>query len=78
MSIVEYVEIGLILLALVLLGYGFGRYGFKKQQTDGSVIIEPTEDGERDRIRFVLEMELDEITTRDQLLLKVENRLSKN
>ena len=77
MSIVEYIEIGLILFAMVLLGFGFGRYGFKKQKYDGTVILETTEDGERDRIRFVLDMELDEITTKDQLLLKVSNQLSK-
>jgi hypothetical protein len=40
-------------------------------------VIETTEDGERERIRFVLDLELDEIRYKTQLVLKVENGISK-
>lgn len=69
--------IGLSVLWLIA-GYIFGKLTRKKPTYDGTVFLEPTEDGERDRIRFVLDMELNEITTKDQLLLKVDNQLSKN
>lgn len=69
----------LICIIFICLGFGFviGRFGLKKH-IDGTVVIEQTEDGKRDRIRFVLDLELDEIKSKTQLVLKVENDLSKN
>lgn len=71
----EYVI--LICIIVVCLGIGFviGRLSLKKH-IDGTVVLEQTEDGERDRIRFVLDMELDEIKDKTQLVFKVENDLS--
>ena len=69
----------LIAVALVLIGLGFifGRFMLKRHR-DGSVVIEMTEDRERERVRFVLDLELDEIKYKKQLVLKVENTLSQN
>lgn len=72
----EYIIIGCIILACLAFGFVIGRFGLK-QHRDGTVVIETTEDGERERIRFVLDLELDEIRYKTQLVLKVENDISK-
>ena len=71
----EYaIMIGLSVLWLIL-GFIFGRLS-KKTKPNGTIIIEPTEDGERERVRFVLDMDLDEIKTKRCLIFTVENQLS--
>lgn len=71
----EYVILICIIVVCLGLGFIIGRFGLKKH-IDGTVVIEQTEDGERDRIRFVLDLELDEIKAKTQLVFKVENDLS--
>ena len=73
----EYVILGGVIIICLFLGFIFGRFGMKKHH-DGSVVLETTEDGERDRIRFVLDMDLDALKDKSQLTLKVENNLSQN
>lgn len=69
----------LIILACVVLficftvGFLVGRFARKK---DGTVIIEKTEDGQRERIRFVMDLELDEIRDKSLLIFKVEDMIS--
>jgi len=73
----EYVILGSVIIICLFLGFIFGRFGMKKHH-DGAVILETTEDGERDRIRFVLDVDLDALKDKSQLTLKVENNLSQN
>ena len=75
MSITDYISIFLIVLSMFLLGFLIGRMT-KKTNANGTIIIEPSDDGERERIRFVLNMELDEIKTKHEMIFKVENQLS--
>ena len=71
----EYlILIGLSVLWLVA-GFIFGKLS-SKTKPNGTIIIEPTEDGERERVRFVLDMDLDEIKTKRCLIFTVENQLS--
>ena len=73
----EYLILVVAILISNAIGFIFGHFVFKKKST-GSVIVERTEDGERERIRFVLDLDLDEIKNRSQLVLDVENHLSQN
>ena len=73
----EYIFMGLAIVFCLLIGFIFGRFMLKRHR-DGSVVIELTEDKERERVRFVLDLDLDEIKYKNQLVLKVENNLSQN
>lgn len=73
----EYIFMGLAIIFCLLIGFIFGRFMLKRHR-DGSVVIELTEDKERERVRFVLDLDLDEIKYKNQLVLKVENNLSQN
>ena len=64
----------LILIGAIVISFIFGwllSRLFKKSHYDGAIFIEPTEDGERERIRFILEMDLDEIKQKPSLLFKI-------
>lgn len=73
----EYIILIVVSLIWLGLGFLFGRFMLKRHR-DGSVVIELTEDKERERVRFVLDLDLDEIKYKNQLVLKVENNLSQN
>lgn len=73
----EYMILAIAVIISNAIGFIFGHFIFKKK-SNGSVVIERTEDGERERIRFVLDLELDEIKGKSQLILDVENHLSQN
>lgn len=77
MSIVDYIEIALIVISMFFLGFIIGHHKTKNKQ-DGLIIIEPTEDGERERIRFILNYDLEDIKSLNTLIFGVENRLSQN
>ena len=53
-----------------IFGWALSKY-LNKKSNDGMIFIEPTEDGERERIRFVLNMELDDIKKKMFLIFKV-------
>lgn len=72
----EYVIYTLLVLFSLVLGFVFGRFGLKHHH-DGSIVLEMTEDGERERVRFVLGLDLDQLEDRHQVTLKIENNLSK-
>ncbi len=72
----EYWILILVSIVWLALGLVFGRLSKKTPSSDGTIIIEPTEDGERERVRFVLDMDLDEIKTKRCLIFTVENQLS--
>lgn len=64
----------LIFIVAIVFSFIFGwvlsKY-LNKKSDDGMIFIEPTEDGERERIRFVLNMELDDIKKKTFLIFKV-------
>ena len=73
----EYIILIAVAIVWLGLGYIFGRFMLKRHR-DGSIVIELTEDKERERVRFVLDLDLDEIKYKKQVVLKVENNLSQN
>ena len=68
----------IVLIALVCLAIGFiaGRLS-KKQHHDGQIIIEPTEDNDRERLIWKLDMELDDIKKKSQITFQVADHTSK-
>lgn len=66
-----------IMAAALAFGFIFGRIS-KRNKEDGIIFIEMTEDRERERVRFVLGMGLDEIKKKSQLVFKVNNTESQN
>lgn len=73
----EYIIYTAITVVALLIGYIFGHFVFRKHQ-DGTIVIEMSEDRERERVRFVLELDLDELKDRKQITLGIENLLSQN
>lgn len=73
----EYIILAAAILISWWCGFVVGRAALKKHK-DGDVVIEMTEDGERERVRFVLENDLDELKHRKRLVLYVDNTLSQN
>lgn len=66
--------IGMILC--LLMGFIFGRFGMVKKH-QGIIAVELSDDGEeREIVRFILPLQLDEIKTRQQIIFKVENNTS--
>lgn len=48
-----------------------------KRHSDGTIIIEPTEENDGERLIWKLNMELDDIKKRNQIVFKVEDNTSK-
>lgn len=48
-----------------------------KKHRDGTIIIEPTEENDGERLIWKLDMELDDIKKRNQIVFKVEDNTSK-
>ncbi len=71
----DYIILAAIIVICLVSGFLIGRFGMKRTY-DGDIIIEPTEDTDRDAIRFVLNLELDEIEKKQHLVFKVRNHLS--
>lgn len=64
----------LIIAAAVVVSFIFAWFlslRLHKGHIDGNIFIEPTEDGERERIRFVLDLDLDDIKQKRSLTFKV-------
>ena len=73
----KYVMLAAAILISWWIGFIVGRTVLKKKR-DGGVVIEKSADGERERVRFVLECDLDELKYKKRLVLYVENTLSQN
>lgn len=73
----EYALMAIVIFFCLLIGY-IVCYFMARRKRDGSVVIEMTEDNERERVRFVLDLELDDIKNKKYLVLKIENNLSQN
>lgn len=67
-------------LAVVLIAAAIGfllGIILTKRKNDGTIVIEPTEDNERERLIWKLDMDLDDIKKRNQIVFRVENHDSK-
>ena len=63
-----------IIFAL-LIGVIVGKLSCKRKP-DGTIVVENSPDRERTVIRFVMDIELEEIQNRKEIRLNVDNRLS--
>lgn len=63
----------------VVIGYLLARI-FHGDKPNGFIVVEPVEDEEedRERIRFMLDMDLDTIKLQRKLIFQVEDKTSKN
>lgn len=69
------------MIALNWLGVIFAFFlgwRFAKTQYDGTIRIEVNEDGSRDVIRFILDLDLDDIRKHKSLVFKVEDLSQKS
>lgn len=67
-------------LAVVLIAMAIGfllRATLTKRKIDGTIVIEPTEDNDRERLIWKLDMDLDDIKKHRQVVFNVENNTSK-
>lgn len=67
-------------LAVVLIAMAIGfllGLTLTKRKIDGTIIIEPTEDTDRERLIWKLDMDLDDIKKHSQVVFNVENNTSK-
>ena len=77
MEVAVNIILGIFVLILAaLIGFILGSSTTKKHN-DGSIIIEPTEEDDGERLIWKLDMELDDIKKRNQIVFKVEDNTSK-
>lgn len=76
MEVERAIFIAAMVVGIFLIGFLAGK-SIRKNQCDGTIFIEPTEDPNRDRVRFVLDLELDDIRKRKRLIFLVQNTDSK-
>ena len=71
------VFVGITIVLSLIIGFILGRIK-PKQQYDGTIFVERTEDPNRDRVRFVLNLELDDIRKCKTLSFEVKTNESQN
>ena len=76
MEVESIIVIVVLVVGWFIAGVKVGK-NIRKNQCDGTIFIEPTEDPNRDRVRFVLDLELDDIRKRKRLIFLVQNVDSK-
>ena len=67
-------------LAVVIIAAAIGLLlglTLMKRKIDGTIVIEPTEDTDRERLIWKLDMDLDDIKKHSQVVFNVENNTSK-
>lgn len=74
---VHPVFIGIAIVLSAVISFILGRIG-SKQKYDGTIFVERTEDPNRDRVRFVLNLDLDEIRKCKNLNFEVRANESQN
>lgn len=72
--LIAFIVAGLVLGFLA--AYLIFRGDRKIDKIDGEIIIEDSEDGEREVFRFDLGLSLDELEKRNYICLKITNKLS--
>ena len=74
---VEYVVvIAVLVIGWFIAGIIVGK-NIRKGQCDGTIVIEPTEEDDRERLIWKLDMDLDDIKKHSQVIFNVENNTSK-
>ena len=77
MEVTVNIFLGLtVVLIAAAIGFLLGMIVMKRKN-DGAIIIESTEDNERERLIWKLDMDLDDIKKRNQIVFHVANRDSK-
>lgn len=71
-----YIVFTLAIIISSVLGIIIGR--FLSHRHNGTIVIGMSEDGEREQVRFILDLDLDEIKNRKEIILGVENHISQN
>lgn len=72
----NYWLFALIVVFALFLGFIIGRLTIKKHH-DGWIIIEPTKEKDRDRLIWKLDMELDDIRKKPEIIFRVADNTSK-
>lgn len=77
MEVTVNVFLGLaVVLIAVAIGFLLGLT-LTKRKIDGTIVIEPTEEADRERLIWKLDMDLDDIKKHSQVVFNVENNTSK-
>lgn len=77
MEVTVNIFLGLaVVLIAIAIGFLLGLT-LTKRKIDGAIIIEPTEDTDRERLIWKLDMDLDDIKKHSQVVFNVENNTSK-
>lgn len=77
MEVTFNVFLGLaVVLIAVAIGFLLGLT-LTKRKIDGTIVIEPTEEADRERLIWKLDMDLDDIKKHSQVVFNVENNTSK-
>ena len=72
----EYLIMAAIAIVSILVGI-FIEMIRVKQHRDGTIIVETTEDGQRERIRMILDLDLDDIKKKNRLIFTIDDETSK-
>lgn len=65
-----------VVLIAMAIGFLLGLT-LTKRKIDGTIVIEPTEEADRERLIWKLDMDLDDIKKHSQVVFNVENSTSK-
>ena len=77
MEVTFNVFLGLaVVLIAVAIGFLLGLT-LTKRKIDGTIVIEPTEEADRERLIWKLDMDLDDVKKHSQVVFNVENNTSK-
>lgn len=70
-----FLGLAVVLIAMAI-GFLLGLI-LTKRKIDGTIVIEPTEEADRERLIWKLDMNLDDIKKHSQVVFNVENNTSK-
>lgn len=77
MEVTVNIFLGLaVVLIAIAIGFLLGLT-LTKRKIDGTIVIEPTEEADRERLIWKLDMDLDDIKKHSQVVFNVENNTSK-
>ena len=77
MEVTVNIFLGLAVVFLAMaIGFLLGMI-LTKRKIDGTIVIEPTEEANRERLIWKLDMDLDDIKKHSQVVFNVENNTSK-
>ncbi len=76
----QYLPFIIVTFACILIGILIGALVMHllNRRIDGTFVVDLSDDGQREVVRFVLDRDFDELIKYKKIILKVENNLSKN